>query len=176
MVNKEPDEQKLEKYKDLYEYSKELLDEEQNRFRRIDQKASWYLSALTILVGFSSFFSNRIFEQFIPPISKLEWFLVILFFSINLCFILAWFMFFLTLKQHGVHRLSLNNEMLEFFRVHRRIDIHYFLAKKSAEAYENNRKITDKKAMKLAWGYRIVIIAILLMILFLASFIIVSWK
>ena len=53
----------MEKYKELYYLSERLLSEEQNRFTRIDQKASWYLSALTIIIRSSPKSSVKCIKQ-----------------------------------------------------------------------------------------------------------------
>ena len=76
---------KLEKYRDLYVLSKEVLAEEQQRFHRIDEKASRYLSVLTFVVGADAFFGNWILENLVPPDSGWEWLLVVLGVLLFLC-------------------------------------------------------------------------------------------
>jgi hypothetical protein len=57
--NQEPNKgEELEKNKVLYNSCKEMYDEEKNRFLRTDEKASKYLSAMTLLLGAYGFFAN----------------------------------------------------------------------------------------------------------------------
>ena len=56
-----------EKIKELYEHAKQLHFQEQERFTRVDQKAAWHLSALTILIGIGGFTVKFISNSLLPP-------------------------------------------------------------------------------------------------------------
>jgi len=165
-------EQNIEKQKDMYEYAKEVLYKEQGRFHRIDQKAAWHLSALTVLIGISGFFVRWAIENLMPALhlSFAQGLLEITGFLACIFLVSAWFFFFWTLRLHDLEGLPLDQEVLQYFSSNRRIDIHYHLAETCRMAYEANRSITNRKAQKLAWGYRLTICAVSAMLIFSGSY------
>jgi predicted MFS family arabinose efflux permease len=68
----------MERYKELYNYSKEAFEREYDRFKNIDQKATQYLSVLTLLIGIAGFFVNWVVANFVPPKNIFEFILFVL--------------------------------------------------------------------------------------------------
>lgn len=166
----------MEKYKELYELSIKLLFEEQNRFTRIDQKAAWYLTALTFLIGVANYFLAWIIEKFLPPQSPLEWVLFSL--GIVLVFLIGitWYLCFSVHKVHEVVKMPLTNEMIDFFNSNDEIDIYFTLARANRIAYERNVATTNRKSKKLSLAYKVLIWFLILLTLFSVIYIAYSWS
>jgi len=160
----------MEKYKELYNLSKEVLYEEQNRFNRINEKASKYLTVLTFMVGVYGFFLNLIVNDFIPPKSISEWIIVVLGFLIFSCVIISWFLIFGVLKIQEIKKIPLNSEMINFFDSNNLLDIYYALARGNKDALKTNRDTTDRKSTLLSNGYRMIIVTTSLLVLFTLVF------
>ncbi|MBA7636598.1 hypothetical protein ES703_44219 [subsurface metagenome] len=166
----------VEKYKELYEHAKQLLFREQERFTRIDQKASWHLSALTVLIGIGGFFAKWIIRNLVPPTGCVEWCLFVIGILFGAFVISAWFTCFSVLKlKHEIRHLQLNQSVLDLFRKNEMKKAYYTIAKKSQQAFECNVKRASKKAIRLGWGYRLSVIALVFFIIFLFFYIYYSW-
>lgn len=48
----------MDKYHELFTFSKALLENEHQRFNRVDEKAARYLSIITLLIGVEGAFGN----------------------------------------------------------------------------------------------------------------------
>src|SRR5208283_5521963 len=97
----------MEKYKELYNLSKEVLNEELSRFTRIDDKAVKYLSVLTLVAGISGFFGKWIIDNLIPPKTGTEWALVILAFLLFIMIFVSWSLIFNVLRLHNITKMPL---------------------------------------------------------------------
>lgn len=166
----------LEKYKELYMLSKEALNEEMGRFARIDEKASKYLSILTLLAGSVAYFEKWVIENLVPPITALEWILVILATILCAGIFLSWFFIFNSMRLHSVTKPPLNDEMIKFFDDNKLIDIYYALTKGNKEALRKNRVTTDRKSKQLYYGYNTLITSGVVLVAFLTLFFIYSWN
>ena len=95
----------MDKYEELYKLSKEVFNEEQSRFNQIDQKASYYLSALTLLLGVTGVFTNRLIKQFLPPHSRVEFVLFVLAVLIVISLVVSWLAIFSVLRVHATLKI-----------------------------------------------------------------------
>jgi hypothetical protein len=69
-----PEDPTLEVKKLLYEFTKEELQREHDRWESADKKAAGFTPVLALLLGASGFFGNWLLqEKMLPPQSKLEW-------------------------------------------------------------------------------------------------------
>jgi uncharacterized membrane protein (DUF485 family) len=166
----------MEKYKELYQLSKEIFNEELNRFIRVDEKASKYLSVLTLIAGLTAFFGKWMIANLIPPKSPLEWSLIIMATVLFAAIFLSWVYIFNALRLHSLTKPPLNDETIKFFNDNEMIDIYYALTKGNKDALIENRRTTDKKSKMLYRGYNAIIVCGLLLILFLSLFVIHSWN
>jgi hypothetical protein len=166
----------MEKYKELYNLSKEVLNEELSRFARIDDKAAKYLSILTLVAGVSGFFGKWLIDNLIPPKTTTEWALVILGAFLFIMIFVSWFLIFNVLRIHTIVKMPLDAETIDFFDNNELIDIYYALAKGNKDALAENRKITNQKSQRLYRGYVSIIISGIILALFLAIFVIHSWN
>jgi hypothetical protein len=174
-MEKSPSEE-LEKYKELYILSLEVLKEEQTRFNRIDDKASKYFSVLTILLGILGFFGKWVINNFIPPKSTLEYLLIILAILLSLSVLFSWFLTFKVFKIHYLKTIPLDSNMFDYFKDNKLIDIYYGLAKGNKNAFEDNCKITDYKSLMLTYSYKIIIVSVFLVCLFTFFYGFHIWK
>jgi len=164
------------KYQELYTLSKETLNEELDRFNRIDEKASKYLTVLTFLIGIYGFFCNWIIRDLLPPNSFLDWMLLVVGGVLFIAVSISWALVFWALRQRTVVKIPLSDEMLKFFHDNRLVDIYYTLAKRNKEALQENRCVTNRKAKILQYGY--IAITITICLIFSLSFLFgfYSWK
>jgi hypothetical protein len=165
-------EMEIDKYKELYNLSLEVLKEEQDRFNRIDEKASKYFAVITFLLGAFGFFGKIIIDKARPPFSNFEWVLIILAFIILLLLAASFFIIFTVLRIQRLKVLPLTLEMLEFFNDNRLIDIYFALSKGNEEAVRENLEVTKYKANMLNIGYILINITVILLLSFSIFYII----
>ena len=166
----------MEKYKELYNLSKEVLKEEKDRYNRIDEKASRYFPVLTLMAGASGFFGKWMIDNLIPPETTLGWFLVTTGVLLFLSVFVSWFLILSVLRMRLVEKIPLNPEMIQFFDKNELLDIYYALTRGNKSALENNRKTTERKSKALHLGYSGTMASGLLLILFLSLFVIHRWN
>ena len=166
----------MDKYKELYDLSKEIFNAERDRLYSIEHKAAQYLSALTLLLGVAGFFVKWIVEHFIPPQSRLVWLLFCLAIAILLCLVAAWFFVFSVLRVQKLRVIPLDAKMIKFFDNNKPIDIYYQLSVKMAEELEKNWEVTGRKSKRLNRGYMLMCISVLLLVIFSVIFGVYKWN
>lgn len=162
----------IDKYKELYDLSLEVLKEEQDRFNRIDEKASKYFAVVTFLLGVFGFIGKLLIDKARPPFSTIEWWLICLSLFILILLAASFFTTFNVLRIQRLKVLPLTIETLEFFNNNRLIDIYYTLSKGNEGALRENREVTNYKAKMLSIGYILINITIILLLLFSICYII----
>ncbi len=168
-------EEELDKYKELYDLSKEVLNEERIRFHKIEDKSYRYFSVLTLLIGGNVFFSKWILEQLIPPKAILEWLLLGSTFILFVILLISWLRIFKALKIHTLKNMPLNTEMITFFDENNPLDIYYALAKSNAEALNYNRDVLKKKVERLYSVYSLILVSVSLLVFIAILFVVYSW-
>jgi uncharacterized membrane protein len=157
----------MEKYKELFNLSKEVLNEELNRYRSLDEKASKYFSALTILLGIYAFFVSHLFPRLFPPSDTTEWLLLLTLLLLFISIIISWFLIFKTLR---IAYLSKTPLSIKFFDDHKLVDIYYATAKTNQKALSQNRKTNNHKSKLLKYGYSSMCVTMILIIIFFSLF------
>jgi len=165
-----------EKYKELYDLSIKVLEEEQQRANRLDEKASRYFSVISFLIGIYGILGSRVITDCIPYKGWMDIILIIFGFVILLGLIIAWFLCFAVFRQHVVVKIPLNEEMIKFFNENELIDIHYTLSKANKDALKENREITDNKSSLLARTYKVLSVIFILMVLMIFIFSMNVWS
>jgi hypothetical protein len=166
----------IENYKELYTLSKEVFDSELDRFYQVEQKASQYLSVLTILLGAASFFLKWLFENFIPPRNPFEGSLVVLAAGIIISLLVSWFALFSSFKVHNVNIIPLNSLWIEFFAKNRLVDIYYHLSVRMKEGREQNRRVLNQKGRWMHLGYNSMRLAVICLVIFGLVFAAYKWR
>lgn len=164
------DQEAQDKYSALLDWAMEAWHEEQRRFDRTDGKAAQYLSVITLFAGLEGFYVSWIFETILPITGVLEGLICIATIALAIATVLSWFAVFSTFKVHGVHKLPLDDATLTFFRKNRLLDINYHLAAGIKDALRDNRAQGDKKAKRLKWGYRSIMVTVLMLLALSALF------
>jgi len=156
----------ITKYKELYDLSLKVLNEEQKRFNRIDEKASKFFSIFTLLLGAYGFFGKWIIDNLVPPTTYLDNLLIIVAISILLTLFISWFKIFNVLRTQQTNKIPMDQPMIKFFYDNELIDIYYALTKGNKDALNKNLEVTKYKANELNNGYIFINITIILLGLF----------
>ena len=165
----------MDKYEELYKLSKAVFDEEQSRFNQIDEKASYYLSVLTLLLGVAGYFASRLIELFLPPHRPVEFILLALAFLIVVSLLASWAAIFSVIRVHTTLKIPLDDQIFDLFNSQDSNTIFYSLSIGIKHALMVNRQIGDNKAKKLYHGYRFICSTVLLLVLFAGFFGYYTW-
>jgi hypothetical protein len=166
----------IEKYKELYDLSNSLLSQEHDRFNRIDVKAGSYLSVITLLIGIEGAYGNSVLKGFFPPTTWVQWLVLVTAILSFLMLAATWFVIFRTLRIHALRIPPLNQEMVDFFHIQSEVNIYYHIARANSLAWEENRRVTDKKSKALFYGYRMIIATVILLVLFISLCFVATWS
>jgi hypothetical protein len=143
-----------DKYKELYELSKYIHEEELGRAHRFDDRASKLLPAYAILIGILGLIIKWYFDNGLPLKNTFDYIIsAILFITtasliVGLCATIRVFT-----KAHDFNKLAIDDSLIKFFSDNTLIDIHYALSKRLKEAYEKNYLATSAKAGQFAKVY-----------------------
>ena len=169
----------LEKYKELYLYSTDILLKEHERFNRADEKASKYATMFFFLIGAVAYFDKWIFDRIkwphfpfsLPPDLPL---IVVGLITLIMCAV-GLFLAHHAMKLRPVVSRPLNQEILDFFENETRITIYYGLAKENSNAYAENKRATDAKYTILKWSYYLMILVFALLAVLVVMYCLYSW-
>lgn len=168
--------QNIEKYRELYDYARDLHFRQIERANRIDQKAAMFLSAITVLIGFAGFFLKATIDGVIPPQGKIESIFLVAVLLSGLTVVVSWFSFLLVLRARKLENLRLDEKSLEFFRNNRRVDVHYGISKRAVEAFGDNDIHIAAKLRRLTCGYLSALVGVVLLAISLSIFCYLKWK
>jgi len=167
--NEQQERDALEKYKELYQYSTDVLLKEHERFNRADEKASKYATMFIFLIGTVAYYDKWIFDRLHWPQNCL---VLLLDFPLVVLGILTLVLAFagLIFAHHAmtvrpVVSRPLNQEILDFFESETRVTIYYGLARENSNAYAENKKATDAKYAILKSSYYVMISVFVLLII-----------
>jgi len=163
----------LEKYKEIYNLSKEVFDKELRRSEIIDEKASKYLTTLTLLLGIFAFFAEKLINSNLSPYRCLDLIQVIICVILLLLIFATCIFVFSALKIRGLKRISLNTDdslkptMSELY---------YGLSKKIEDNFKENCDIINYKARRLQTAYILTLITAIFLVTLAILFIFRSLK
>ena len=163
----------LEKYKELFELSKDVFAEELSRSERIDNKAAKYLTALTFLLGVFAVFNKQILQSTIPPDNSLEWIIITVDILLLFFMVVAWFRIFSVFRIHQYAKIPID---IDFFDKNELIDIYYAMSKGLKSYNEQNKEKGDKKSKRLYHGYILIQIIVILLCIFSFLLVAKSWQ
>ncbi len=166
----------MENYKELYEHSKNVFNEELQRFSRIDLKASQFFTVITLLIGATGYFWKWLLDNTIPPKCLIDWTLFFLGILLSLFVLISWYFNFKVLRLQDLLKSPLNDETIIFFSKNRLIDIYYHMSEEYKNSLVHNRKITDNKSKYLSYGYKSIIISVSFLIIFSVFLTIKIWN
>ena len=136
------------KEKEIYNLSLRAMEEETNRFRAIDQKASYYLIALTITLPLSwSEFQTVMAEAAATRCGGLALGAIVVGQLVSIVAAAAGlFCVIRCLSQRDTYRISIRDDIIEYFKKNQLDNAYLGMAKTLAKAREDNIKMTNEKA------------------------------
>lgn len=135
----------VEKYKFLFEYEKSLYEEEMDRYRRLEEKAMKYLSAITFAMGAYIFLVRWAIDKILPPHNFIEWLITISIIFTFLCFISAWSLVFRAIQLSNIVKMPSNIEVINYFKDNSKETVYLGLSKRYSEAIVEIEKNYDNK-------------------------------
>lgn len=165
-----------EQYRELYGWMSAVLEHEHERFRRIDEKAIWYLAVITLLVGVECAFGKTIFHELIHPATRLQWWLSNVAIASNILFAAGGLIILRALRMVEFKYEPLSPDLIEFVNFHTHVNICHHVASANGVAWVENTRITNKKARALFFGHCMTIGAVIAITLFIALLILQAWN
>jgi len=151
------------------------MEAEHGRFNRINQKATTYLSVISLLFGIASVFGQALIKGFIPPKSLLEWIILNLGVLIFISLSATWCIIFRAYKFEGLLTPPLK-ELVDFYHKNELIDIYFAMSKAYANATNENIKVTNRKALLLDQGHKMIILTACLSMVFAILYFAQLWS
>jgi len=174
--SQDPDPEAPEKLRELFALAREALAEAQSRFARMDQKASWLLSALTAGIAALPIPIGTIVNLAVPARDPLSALALVCVCSLAISMILTWIQLLRVLRLWPIARLPMTTEMLDFYLSNRHIDIHHALIRTCAEAWKLNTEGANKKARRLTIALGGLVATVCLVALAATMVIILDWR
>ena len=153
------------KWELLYQYATKALDQDIERFHKLDDKISKFINTVTIIIGVFVAAVPFVFKNHFPPKSPDEWVLIgLIFFTfVSLCSV--WSFLFMALKLVNVPRMPLNEDIVELFKLNQNVNnIFFALTKTCQNAFEENKSVNAKKVKFLNRAYKNTVYAALLIV------------
>src|SRR3989338_2369604 len=144
---------KNEKYELLFFHAKSSFDAELDRFKSIEEKASKFISLLSIAIAAYGGGLTYFMEQYLPPDSVTEWVFTIVVLFALLALASSWSLIFRSLYFVEMPRLPLDDETFRNIEAHNLATNHYLLSKTCQEGTLLARKAIDKKLELLRLSY-----------------------
>jgi hypothetical protein len=159
----------IQKYIELYELSKRGMDEELQGIRRLEEKASNYMSVLGLLLAASGLGGPFVFAQVLPIKTWLD----ALSLGAFLCFFASVFLAILSLfrviKTENLLHFPVNDDLIKHFEANSYLDAVFALTRSNIQAVQANRQVRSTKIRRLTMGYRIMIFSITTLFVFTLS-------
>ncbi len=158
--------EECQKFKEYYQLSLEVLRGEKERFRNLDDKATKYLTSVSILTGAGGFFLKWLMTSLFPPRSWLEC-LLLLVGGLSVAGVLVcWVTLIRVLKIQSTLEIPIHDEMQRLFENEPLGRLYMTLAVNIRDALYQNRAATAQKARLLLVAHNLMILLIsLLMVL-----------
>lgn len=144
----------MEKYKELYDLSLRVMAEQRASYEYMSEKASRFITVLTLLIGGYSYLCIWILSTFDKEvISASQWILIIVGVLMFFVMVYAWFSLLKVLRQADIVSLPMTDEMLSLYKDNELEDIYYTIAKGNKEAIERNKTTLVRKSRLLNIAY-----------------------
>lgn len=166
---------KIENETALFEYAKDVFNEQRNVFRDLESKAARYLTVLTAFLGAAGFFGHWIAKTLLPPKTCMECMVAIVGLLLIGVVFLSWLLVFWVLKIGAYHEMPLSSGVVDRFR---KGDLPTILSEVTAgilEAYAKNSGVLSKKAHWLNCGHRVMIVTVATLLFCALLFAALSW-
>ena len=142
------------KWELLYQYATKALDQDIERFHKLDEKISKFINTVTIIIGVFVAAVPFVFKNHFPPKSFYEWLLIALIFFTFVSLCSLWSFLFRALKLVNVPRMPFNEEIVELFKSNQDVNTIFFaLTKTCLNAFEENKSVNAQKVKFLNKAY-----------------------
>lgn len=162
----------MQKYKELYDLSREVFAEELNRSARLNEKATRYITVITFLLGVFAFFGKHILASILPPGNPLELLLTLVTAAVLVLLVITWFFAFRVLRVTWLRKIPIDADM---FNNNRLIDAYYAYSRGIKEWWEFNRDKGDLKSCALNHAYDLIRVTVVLFVILCVLFTIHAW-
>jgi len=173
----------LERWKLFYNYTCEVYNNEEARYKRIEEKALSCLTAFSLLLVIYGFLWKNVLNDVIPPKCVAEVILSIFSVVLLLLFILSWIITFQTFQTAKRKIMPLHEDMIKYFkhinkdkvRSRNLAELYYDLGEINKEAFEDNCKITEEELRKFKLGFKMIRISAIVLIAFITMYATYLW-
>ncbi|HCC81457.1 MULTISPECIES: hypothetical protein [unclassified Methylophaga] len=146
--------QKNEKYEFLYKYARAAFDDELQRFRNLEDKASKFLSLFSlVIVGYTLLIESNAGE-ILNLNNFISWLVFISVCFTYLAFLTSWSFLFRAMKFIEMQRLPLDEKFLETYEPLDLTSIQYVLTKASSNCLSKARAGNKTKSDLLIKAYK----------------------
>ena len=145
---------KNDKYEFLYNYSRFSFEDELQRFKNIEDKASKFIVLLSIMIAGYTAIIQFSAKLFFPPNSLFGWLSLIAIVLTYVALVFSWSFLFRSLKFIDMPRLPLDGKFIELFKSRDLPTNHYTLSLTCKEGLLLARKSNTKKSKLLMKAYR----------------------
>ena len=146
----------MERYKFLYELSRKALDEEMERYKKLDEKAGRFLSILSIGIAAYTALLNAGASKIFPlhNVSLAGWIFVTLAVLTFISLLSSWFRIFNSIKLSKSPRVSIGPQTNVLAEEEDLITMYYGLSLSCQEALITARAILEQKTGYLESAYK----------------------
>lgn len=154
----------LEKYKEFYAYSTEILFQEHERFIRADEKATKYSTTFVFLLGIAAYFDQWILDKLKSVGFSQDWPLAAIGGLTLILSAIGWFLTAHAIKLRPYKSRPLDQKTLEFFDNQNLLNVYDSFSRRNIADYEENKKGTNKKLAVLVWAHRVMACVVVLLV------------
>lgn len=144
--------EKVDRYKVLFDFYKSECDNLRNEFYKVEDKASKYLTSLSILSGVFLL----LFKEMIKDIgcNLLDWFLAFLLTIALLSFASSWRFIFMAMKPVKLKSMPFNDKNIQYFDDNKLDVFYYSMAKQYVEVIESYKSTISYKTSFLVKAFK----------------------
>ncbi|PRB50036.1 hypothetical protein CQ009_03700 [Pseudomonas sp. MYb2] len=144
----------MERYKFLYEFSKKTLDEEVERYRKLDEKAAKFLNILSvIIVGYTALISASK-PTIITTNGSLKVAFITLIIITYIALFSAWHKIFRTIRLTRISTVEIDDTAISIIEEEDMLTIYSCFANYCREAITETRRTLTQKARHLELAYK----------------------
>ncbi len=159
----------IDKYIELYDLSKQVLDERLQSLRQVEEKASRYISVLGLLLVAYGLGGKFVLEELIPPRDWIDTFPLIVFLIFFALIIYTIFVLFRILDTRRLTHIPMNDEVIKLYSEQTHLNAIYAMTQGISEAVAKNEAVLLDKTARLTKSYRLMLSCIILLSIFISS-------
>ena len=173
-----------ERWELFYNLTKDVFNREENRYKRIEEKALTCLTAFSLLLVIYGFLWNHVLNTVIPPKCVAEIVLSVFSVLLTFFFIFSWIITFRIFRTKKRKIMPLHEHMVKYFkdvdkdnnRRNNLADLYFNLGEINREAYEENCKITEEEIKQFKLGFNMILATAIAFIFFIAMYSTYLWS